>query len=1296
MPADTVINWLWEVVGASNFSNSNGSIQWNVSFSEERVRFYGFWVWGRLNGMLSTQSTLSHSGLFQPWRAADSSSVGESSPQSGFVELPPASDFQALRAHEDFTAVQTQFLREVRELKLLAQAYVSNRYDKAIDTFLTKLENPTDDLLNSLLPLYRETRFQIHRLVVQLKRWRQSPANENSQQSSGIRSYLASVLHDCLDGIDLCPAGVHSRFARSFLDLEAILHGGLAGRLYKQRNDVFSEFIQTFLWQSRREGSVTIVEGMEVHWFNALYNLYCGNLALVPIEDPQAMTNLPDDLLSCFLHSAPLSANACVILRRIADSWSQQLVVTLGSVGCGHWLTRRTRSDENTAIGVDALISRVFNPVNSLMGTTTNNPLNLAAVMDLSGSERFHLKRHREKIQAWLASYFYRDSVTVFAKVMLPGRKTAYIGSINELFFWVFDHDRSLSPGQPCTFTPDRYSSLQLVHLFTIDFSSWSDITSHALLTQAMAQTHDPADIAMFFLNSSVTAQLGTVHSSVRQVLSNQLCEKLVRQPREFKEKLCQSICRYFVDDRARSATEFSLHWLINTPILEPVLTGLSQRRVNISRVTRCLNTWQIADWPGHRLKALLSVIDCRRLFKQAYYRRQLKTLGYLLLTGHCDALAYSSSDRLYGERKLGQPCSESLLNLFARSGDLTSLKYLLMLAQQDTLTRADAYQAQAALINQRSKYGHTPLLSAARHGQVECLQELINITGVKVNVQNESGLNALHLAANYGHLSCVLVLLQVSGIDLNGRTLKGMTPLNTAVDRGHLDIVRTLLTQSDIKVNEACYRGVGPLQRAAQNGHQDIVRIMLATPGVEVNAKNKHGWTPLNSAASSGHLQCVRLLLQASGILVNEPCDNGWSPLNGAAHHGHCDVVKVLLQAPGIEVNVKSHAGWTPLNNAASEGFVNCVQVLLSVPGVLVNEVNTHGCSPLSTASQGGHLDCVRLLLKTPGVDVNQLCCIGLTPLSYAARFGHLEVLKAILAEPKVLVNFTGNDTTALFYAADFNHPDIVRELLQVRGVLVNIRRGEGWTPLSSAAEKGYWRCIRELLKVDGIEVNQTNDFGWTPLSVAARYGQLQCIEQLLEVPEIEVNKQNNFGWAPLHQATREGHWGCVRVLSQVSGIDANLLTSEGYCALGIATRLGDAQSLQILLATPGIDVNQLTTDGQFALGIAADQGYLHCLQLLLARPAIDVNITGRNGSCALHLAVASGRARCVRALLQARGVDINKRDHFNQTPLELAVHKQFKECVELLRQARAHEYRKRPLSLDAVPPGKVARYDS
>ena len=1206
--------------------------------------------------MLSARSVPDHSGLFRPWQAV-SIPGAEEQHRSGFVELPSVRDFHELRAHEDFSVIQTQFLSEVRELKQLARAYVSDRYDNAIESFLDKLEGPTDDLFADLLPLYRETRFQIHRLVGQLKGRQQGPGDDRSQQDASVKSLIASVLHDCLDGIDLCPAGIHSRFARSSLDLEAVLNGGLAGKLYKQRNDVFCEFIQSFLCQNQREGNISFAEGMEVHWFNALYNLYCDNLALTPVDDPRAMTNLPDGLLSRFLQSAPVLVNACVILRRIADNWCEKLISALASVGCCHWLTSRTSSNENTAIGIDALISAVFKPLNTLMGTTTDNPLNLAAVVDLCSDESFHLKRHREKILAWLAGYFYQGRVTVFSEIAVHPK--TYIGSINELFFWVFEYDRSLRPGQPCCFTPDQHASLTLLHLRTIDFSSWPANTSHALLTQAMAQTDDPGEIARFFLDQRVSSQLMRLSRSVRKVLSNQLRDKLLRHSSAFEVALCQKVCACFFSYR-RSASIVSLGWLVNTPLLEPVLKRLLRGGIGIYRVTRNLNTWHIADWPLGRLRELLKPEDCRRLFKQALKLLQIKTLGNLLLTEHCDEQALSSSGHLSNAHFSDPPRSEPLLNLFARHGHLAGLKYLLWLAQQDTLTRSESYRVQAALANQRCKHGSTPLLSAAKYGHVECLQELVNIPGVEINVFNEAGYTPLHLAVEYGRLSCVRVLLETGRVDLNGRTLRGMTALNEAAVKGHLDIVRTLLSQTDIDVNMACLRGVTPLHHVAQCGRLDMLRLLLAMPGIKVNVRDIFGWTALNNAATEGHLHCVQALLQVAGISVNESCGDGWTPLHGSAHHDHCKVVRVLLQVPGIDVNLRNHEGWTALNNAASGGAASCVQALLEVPGVEVNEANISGCSPLITAAQRGASDCVRLLLEAPGIEVNHLCNKGITALSHAARLGHLGIVRQILATPKVLVNLGVDSATALFYAAYCGHVDILRELLQVPGVSVNSQRSGGLTPLIAAAQRGHLQCVRELTGFSGVDVNRTNDCGWTPLSVAARFGRLQCVELLIQTPGIEINKANIYGWTPLHHATGSGHWECVRALSQAAGIDANRLTAQGL----------------------------------FALGIAARGGFLHCLQILLARPGIRVNMTGADDASALHVAVSSDQPRCVSALLQARGIDIKKRDCFNMTPLGRAKHLRLRECTDLLQQARARMGSKRPLSGDLLPPAKAARH--
>lgn len=1201
--------------------------------------------------MLPAQSVPSYPNLFQPWQAPNPlPSSGRQQP-TGFIELPTVSNYLQLRDHAAFHAIKTQFLHDVRELKRLAHAYVNQQYDGAIDTFAAKLERPGDDLLGNLLPIYRETRYQIHLLVGMLTR-QQNP-------DTGIKDCVALALHECLDGIDLCLAGIHSRFSRSFQNITAMSQNDMTGRIYRLRIIILREFIEAFLWESQRNETVRVAPGMEVHWFNALHNLYCGNLGLEPIDDPQAITNLPDKILSDFLQGASISASACVILHRLTDIFCYQIQASLAAVGCSHWLTEPTHSSENTAIGINALISNVFNPINSLMGTVTSNSISLTTVMDLCSNESFHLKRHREKMLAWFTGHFYSTSATVFSQVHGRGYTNTYIGTINELFYWVFDHASPLYPGQTCCFDTDQHTTLRLAHLFSIDFSSWSASTSHALLTQALGQTDEPGEIAEFFLNPIVIAQFHILPRAVYQALSNQLSNLLLQRTSDFKKLLCQNVCDHFVRSTKVVSGDL-LDWLINTPLLEPVLLGLSQHGIDISQVTKRLRTWHISDWPQHRVRELLQQKDCQRLFRQAFRLHQLEVLASVLLTGHCDRLVYSSRDSIDGHYYF-QKLDNSLLNLFACNNNLICLKYLLVLAREESATaRRHDHQTMAAIVNQRCKNGFTPLLSAAMHGHTDCLQELLFVPGIEVNATNDSGFTPLHLAARHGNLACVQALLQTRGIAVNRKTPKGMTPLDTAVVFGHLDVVRELLALTSHGVKVSCNHLKTPLQYAALTGNTGILQVLLARADFDVNNKGLFGWTALGLAANAGHQQFVRALLQVPGILVNEPNNDGWTPLNCAAQKGHYEVLKDLLPVPGIDVNAESNDGWTPLNSSAMKGFVNCVQALLDVPGILVNEANSAGCSALSSAVQGGHLDCVRQLLMAEGIDVNQACHTGLTPLSHAAQSGYLAIVKAILAMPNVLVNVRKNGFTALHYAANQGYVGIVRALLQMPGVLINVHSGSitGVTPLLSASEKGYWQCVEELLSASGIDVNEPDSSGWTPLNAGTRHGRLLCIQQLLRMPGIDVNKPNDHGWAPLHQAIRWGHQKCAQVLLQAEGIQVNSLTQDGAFPLGIAARLGDLQSLQTLLAMPDIEINKV----------------------------------GMYNATALHIAASYGHVGCVRALLQAKCIDLYHRDHFQLRPLDTAMRFSFTKCAQLLLHAMTS---KKPVD-DACPPSaKIPRLD-
>ena len=909
-----------------------------------------------------------NSRLFQPWQPitdTDASQLQTAGHQPEYIELPEVHRYKELKAHAFFPEIKSIFLSDILELKQLVSPFVNHQYDKSIDVFHDKLKSPPEHLKDSLLPLYRDTRFQIRQLVKQLKDQQNDP-NVDS------KDYIASVLHDCLNGIEHCPAGVHSRFQQSFLNLEAS-RVGLGGKLFKVRSELFHQFIQSFMLEQQREGLIDISPGMEIHWFNSFHNLFCEPLMLSPIVDPMAPTNLSDELTQRFLSAAPLSINASTILRKLSSEWSDQLSEILLKMGVQAWETETIAPCELTSDKTGFLESTLFKPVNHLLKTTGEQSLDLWAIIEETGDSNYYLGRYREKLQAWVVSHFCESSARVFTTIPGSIDSASYIGSIDELFFWVFDHDQHLPTGKDWTFEADNHTTLTLPHLMSIDFSTWPETTAYILLTQAMEQTDNAEHIASFFLQHATIEQLRKAPAMVKALSSN-LCDKLVKKDNTFKETLCQCVCEHFASDQASIAPGIasgSLDWLINTPLLKPVLLGLQQQGINVSPITQRLASWQISDFSNDDMKKLLTPNDCQRLFKQAFKLKQPETLSNLLLTGHCNQLTSLLNDE-----------QESPLAFFASSGNLPGLEYLLKLDNP--------------AINQKDIFGWMPLNSAARYGHAECVKALLTADGIEVNEKNNDGWTPLNSAARYGHAECVKALLTADGIEVNEKTPRGFTPLNSAARYGHTECVKALLTADGIEVNEKNNDGWTPLARyarrvnsAARYGHAECVKALLTADGIEVNEKNNDGWTPLNSAARYGHAECVKALLTADGIEVNEKQD-GWTPLNSAAREGHAECVKALLTADGIEVNEKTPRGFTPLNSAAREGHAECVKALLTADGIEVNEKNNDGWTPLNSAARYGHAECVKALLTADGIEVNEKtprAREGFTPLNSAAR---------------------------------------------------------------------------------------------------------------------------------------------------------------------------------------------------------------------------------------------------------------------------------------------------------------------
>ena len=247
---------------------------------------------------------------------------------------------------------------------------------------------------------------------------------------------------------------------------------------------------------------------------------------------------------------------------------------------------------------------------------------------------------------------------------------------------------------------------------------------------------------------------------------------------------------------------------------------------------------------------------------------------------------------------------------------------------------------------------GSTPLLFAARAGDVETAQALID-GGADPNNVASSGNSALVIAAHSGHGALATYLLQ-QGADPNAAEA-GYAALHAATLRSQAALVETLL-EHGADVNALVEHGT-PGRRfsadysiryqtiganafwlAAQYGEPEIARILgrygadpFVTPGDGTSSlKAAIGLPRGNEDRRNRGLGSTEIDREAQERLT-------------------LDVTTVVLDL-GVDVDKADQTGTTPLHDAVRVGFASVVELLAS-RGANVNVTNDRGDTPLSLA---------------------------------------------------------------------------------------------------------------------------------------------------------------------------------------------------------------------------------------------------------------------------------------------------------------------------------------------------------
>ncbi|XP_074582267.1 E3 ubiquitin-protein ligase XB3-like isoform X1 [Curcuma longa] len=172
------------------------------------------------------------------------------------------------------------------------------------------------------------------------------------------------------------------------------------------------------------------------------------------------------------------------------------------------------------------------------------------------------------------------------------------------------------------------------------------------------------------------------------------------------------------------------------------------------------------------------------------------------------------------------------------------------------------------------NRHKQTPLMLAAIHGKIACVQKLLEAGANILIFDSLKGRTCLHHAAYYGHSDCLQAILSAAQstavVDswgfarfVNVGDERGATPLHLAAWRKRTECVRVLLDNGALvssSTGEYGHPGSTPLHLAARGGSLDCIRALLAW-GADRHQRDSSGRIPYSVAIKHNHGACAALL---------------------------------------------------------------------------------------------------------------------------------------------------------------------------------------------------------------------------------------------------------------------------------------------------------------------------------------------------------------------------------------------------------------------------------------------------
>ncbi|XP_062704929.1 uncharacterized protein LOC134287295 [Aedes albopictus] len=381
--------------------------------------------------------------------------------------------------------------------------------------------------------------------------------------------------------------------------------------------------------------------------------------------------------------------------------------------------------------------------------------------------------------------------------------------------------------------------------------------------------------------------------------------------------------------------------------------------------------------------------------------------------------------DTFNADYKIANEDGQTFLHLAAEEGIIEIVKLL-----------TDEY---AIDVNAQDNDGNSPVLLAAIHNRWELVKKLIDKDSkysADYKMSNKDDQTLIHLAAKGGNIEVLEMIIDDHSTDVNMQDKNGNTPLHLAVHYDKREMVKMLIDKYNADYKTTNKQGKTCIHHAVAKNNIEIVKMLLNDYATDVNAQDNDGNTPLHLAAYFSKREMVKMLIDkynADYKIVNK---DGQTLIHLAAKGGNIEVLEMIVDHYAIDVNTQDSNDNTPLHLASIYGKREMVRMLIDKYNADSKFAYKHGLALIHYAAAKNNIEIVEMLINDYAADVNAQDSNGNTPLHLAVFYDNREMAKRLIVKYNAnykIPNERGQTVTDL--AAAENNLEIVKMLAVLSG---------------------------------------------------------------------------------------------------------------------------------------------------------------------------------------------------------------------------------------------------------------------